>query len=808
MLRNFFKIALRNLFKNKLYTFINVGGLAISIGVCTLILLYVQSETSYDAYHPEKDRLYRLALDRIYPDHVSEYAVTPAAMARQAYEDYPEVTSFTRIWKPFNQVSVQYEDQAYLEPGLMAADSNFFQLFGVELIKGDPIKVFEVQNAVVLTESTALKYFGNEDPIGKILNGGFGDLIVTGVSEDVPENTHFHYDLLFNTQSIPFLQNPNYVNFSVYNYLQLQPGTDPEAFESQLEQIVEVYAAGQIERTQGISFADYKAAGNGYHYYLQPVTDIHLTSHLEAEFEPNGNITYIYIFVSISVFVLALAAVNFINLATARSTERAREVGIRKVLGSFKKQLISQFLVESTLISVMGTVLGIGLVYLTMPFFNDLAQKQIAFDLLSNPWFIPSFIAFALFIGLAAGIYPAFVLSSFTPASVLKGKVISGQRGNWIRNGLVVFQFWISIVLICCTLIVNDQMSYLQNKELGFDRENTLVVEQAFALQNNVQTFKDRLLTIPGVQQVGGTSAMPGTGIFFGSSFKLAGLDENVAMNCVAFDENYISTMGMEVSAGRGFSLEFQDSLSLMLNETAVAALNIQGNPIGQRVSNIHAANPQNNREYTIIGILADYNYRSLHTEITPMAIFSDRGVQGFTASIPIKLQSSNLQATVGSINALWDELTPNTAFDFDFLDENLAQLYNTEERSGYLFLVFASIAIVIACVGLFGLAAYIVGNRVKEIGVRKVLGASSASVVMLLLKDFNKLILLAVLVAVPVTILIMRSWLQGFAYYQSIQPMVFVYGGVLALLIAWITVSYQSIKAAVANPVKALRSE
>lgn len=808
MLRNFVKIALRNLVKNKLYTFINVGGLAISIGVCTLILLFVQSETSYDDYHPEKERLYRLALERLYPDHVSEYAITPAFIAKQAYEDFPEVTSFARIWKPFNQVSVQYEDQTFLEPNLMAADSNFFQLFGVKLLQGDPNKVFDVQNAVVLTESTAVKYFGNQDPIGKILQGPVGDLIVTGLSEDVAENTHFHYDMLFNIRSIQFLQNPNYVNFSVYNYLQLQEGTDPEAFKSRLEQIVEIYAAGQIERTQGISFADYKAAGNGYRYYLQPITDIHLTSHLEGEFEPNGNITYIYIFVSISIFVLALAAVNFINLATARSTERAREVGIRKVLGSFKKQLISQFLVESALISVLGTLIGIGLVYLTMPYFNDLAQKQIEFDLLSNPWFVPGFAGFAIFIGLAAGIYPAFVLSSFTPASVLKGKVISGQKGNWIRNGLVVFQFWISIVLICCTLIVKDQMSYLQNKELGFDRENTLVIEQAFGLQNNLQTFKDRLLTIPGVQQVGATSAMPGNGLFFGSSFKLAGLDENVALNCASFDENYISTMGMEIVEGRGFSLEYSDSLSLILNERAVAALNIQGSPIGQRISNIHAANPANSREYTIIGVLADYNYKSLHTEITPMAIFSDKSVQGFTSAIPIKVQSSDLQATVGTINSLWDELAPNTAFDFDFLDENLAQLYNTEERSGYLFLVFASIAIVIACVGLFGLAAYIVGNRVKEIGVRKVLGASSASVVLLLLKDFNKLILVAIVVAVPVTILIMRSWLQGFAYYQSIQPTVFVYGGLLALLIAWLTVSYQSIKAAVANPVKALRSD
>lgn len=807
MLKNFVKIALRNLLKNKLYTFINVGGLAISIAVCTLILLFVQSETSYDSYHPNGDNLYRLALDRLYPDHVSRYAITPANMAKQANQDFPEVTDFVRLWKSFNDVNVQYEDQTYLEPNFMAADSNFFDLFAIKLLQGDPNKVLEAQNAVILTESTATKYFGQTDPMGKILKGAFGDLIVTGISEDVPEHTHFHYDLLINTQSLQFLQQPNFLNFSVYNYLQLQEGTDPIAFEDRLEQIVDIYAAGQIERSQGISFADYKASGNGYHYYLQPVKDIHLTSQLEGEFEPNGNITYIYIFVSISIFVLALAAVNFINLATARSTERSREVGIRKVLGSFKKQLISQFLVESMLISIMGTLIGIGLVFLTMPYFNDLAQKQIEFDLLSNPFFIPGFITFAIFIGVAAGIYPAFVLSSFSPAVVLKGKIISGQRGNWIRNGLVVFQFWISIVLICCTLIVNDQMTFLQNKELGFDRENTLVIEQAFSLPNP-KTFREQLMKVPSVQMAGATSAMPGTGIFFGSSFKVAGADENVALNCAVFDENYIATMGMNVLQGRGFDLQFQDSLSLILNEKAVVALGIEGNPIGQRISNINTANAQNNREYTVVGVLADYNYRSLHTEISPMAVFSDQSAQAFVSSIPVKVQSNNLQQTVASIQSIWDEMVPNSALSFEFLDENLSKLYNTEERSGYLFLVFATIAIVIACVGLFGLAAYIVGNRVKEIGVRKVLGASSASVVIMLLKDFNKLILIAVVIAVPVTVLIMRSWLEGFAYYQGIRPTVFVFGGLLALFVAWATVSYQSIKAAVANPVKALRSD
>ena len=807
MLKNFVKIATRNLTRNKFYTIINVGGLAISIAVCTLILLFVQSEISYDDYHPNKENLYRIALERIYPDHVSEYAYIPAGIAPQAYIDFPEVESFVRVFKSFNEVNIQIEDRSYLESRFMAADSNFFEIFGIKLIQGDPEKVFDLQNGVVLTESTAKKYFGDEQAMGKTLKGGFGDLIVTGISQDVPENTHFKYDLLTNIQLLGFIQQPSFISFTVMSYITLQEGYDSDNLTERLDQIVETYAAGQIERNQGISFEDYKAAGNGYNYYLQPIQDIHLKSHLEAEAEPNGNITYIYIFISISVFVLALAAVNFINLATARSTERAKEVGIRKVLGSFKKQLVQQFLVESILVSVLGTLIGIGLVFLALPYFNELAQKQIEFDLLSNVFIIPGFVGFALFIGLVAGVYPAFVLSTFNPAVVLKGKVITGQKGAWIRNGLVVFQFGISITLICCTLIVNDQMQYLQNKELGFDRENTLVVKQAFSLPS-IPTFQERIKNIPGVQGVGASSAMPGDGVFFGASFRTGASGEGVALNCAYFDDDYIETMGMTVTQGRGFSKDFKDSLYILINEAAISALGLQGDPIGQRVTQISGNGAPGTVVYQVVGVLKNYNYKSLHTEITPMAIFSTESANSFTPYLPVKIQSNDLPTTLVSIEAIWSEMSPNVPFTYNFLDENLDQLYAAEQRSGYLFVVFTAIAISIACVGLFGLAAYIVGNRVKEIGIRKVLGASSKGVVFLLLKDFNKLVIISIVLALPVTVLIMNPWLEGFAYYQSIQWQNFLLAGLIALVIAWGTVSYQSIKAAIANPIKALRSE
>ncbi len=803
------KLALRNLLKHKLYTIINVGGLAISLSVCMLILLYVNSEISYDNYHPNKDRLYRLALDRFYPDHTSHYALTPFSMAEQAALDFPEVEAFCRIFPGFG-INVTYNNETFLENGLKAADKNFFELFGIKILDGKKEEIFSVQNAVVLSQSTALKYFGNKNPIGEILKSDLGDLIVSGIAEDTPENTHFKFDLLINLESLNFLQT-NFVNFSVHNYLLLREGVDAELINEKYNELVEKYAAGQIERNQKISFEDFKASGNGYNYFLQPIQDIHLKSQLEAEFEANGNITYIYIFLSIAIFIVALAAVNFINLATARSTERAKEVGIRKVLGSEKKQLVNQFLFESIFVSLSSMLIAIGLTYIIMPGFNGFIGKSIVlneFMIIQN---IIILIAFSFVLGVIAGVYPAFVLSSFQPVIVLKGKLIRSKNGAWIRNGLVIFQFFISIVLICSTLIVGQQMKYLQNRDLGFDKENLLVIERAFGVQD-IETFKTEIAKIPGVNSIGGTTAMPGSGIYFGGSFRQEGMNESIALNCAVFADEYQETMNIEVLTGRSFSKDFNDSLALILNESAVKALGITGDPIGARITNVQGANnPQGDIVYQVVGVIKDYNYKSLHTEITPMGIFSsESAVGGNVANLALRINPSQASNIVESIREIWRVQAPNQTYVYSFLDDTLNELYETEEKSGELFLVFTGIAIWIACIGLFGLATFIIGSRIKEIGVRKVLGASSARVVVLLVNDFNKLIFLAILLAIPASIWVMSQWLDSFAYRINMTDtwFSFLIGGAISLMVAWLTVSYHSIKAARANPVKNLRTE
>ncbi len=814
MLQINIKLAFRSLLKQKLYTAINIGGLAMSIAVSTLILLYVQSETTYDSYHPNKDRLYRLAVDRTYPDHVSQYARTPVSMAEQAAIDFPEIETYSKIFLNNGGVNVTYDNETFLENNFIAADRNFFEVFGVNLINGKRNEVFSVQNAAILSENAAVRYFGDDDPIGKILRSDLGDLIVTGVAENTPKNTHFKFDVMvdFEILDLGYLQKPNFLNFGVFNYLLLKEGVDVDVVNKKFDQLVENYAAGEIERRLRMSFADYKASGNGYNYYLQPVQDIHLNSHLEGEFQVNGNLTYIYIFSAIAVFIIILAVVNFINLATARSTERAKEVGIRKVMGSLKKQLVGQFLAESIFVTVSSTIIGLVAAYLLLPTFNNFADKTIIFQDFISLSTLVLFGLFAVLLGLFAGLYPAFFLSSFQPVAILKGRIIRGKKGQWIRNGLVVFQFLISIVLVCSTLIVGQQMKYMQNRNLGFDRENVIVLQRTAGIKD-LETFKTEVKRIPGVSSIGGSSALPGSSeLFFGSAFQVTGATESISLNCMVVEDEFLHTMNMNLTSGRFFSKDFEDSLSLILNESAARSLGIMNDPIGQLVmNNQDSGNPEGDKVYRVVGVVKDFNYKSLHNEITPLVIFNnERYLSGSLANLVIKADIRESSNIIRSVENLWLAQAPDQTLIYSFLDQNLSQLYATEKKSGDLFLVFTGIAILIACIGLFGLATFVIGSRVKEIAVRKVLGASTKRVLILLMHDFNRLVLIAIILSVPLVIWFMSGWLEGFAYRIQIGQTwtSFIAGGLIALAIAWVTVSYHSIKAALANPVKNLRSE
>jgi putative ABC transport system permease protein len=814
MFQNYLKIALRSLFKQKVYSIINILGLSTGIASCLLIVLFVKDEFSYDKFHHNADRIYKVVLERIYPNHSTNYAIIPHSYAEVMVRDFEEIDEAVRLAGPFNNIVVSYKDgqdnvKQFEENFILAADSNFFRIFNIPLTKGDASKALVNPSDAVVTETIARKYFGNTEPIGKTIQFFGVDFTVSAVCKDVPDNSHFQFNILTKWNDRLFgNERSNFTSFSSHTYLVLEPGADPQLLESKFPKMVDTYAAAQIEQDLGKSWEDYKKEGNGYRYFLQPLTSIHLDPlNIEAKLRPGGNINYVYFLIAIAVLVLIIACINFMNLATARSAERAREVGVRKTMGSQKTQLVFQFLTESLVLSIVATVLALLIVYIALPHFNNLTQKQISLDL--SLFVLLYMFGISLFVGLLAGSYPAFVLSGFNPVLVMKGKFTRSSHGAWLRNGLVVFQFFISIVLIVGTLVIVEQMSYVQNKSLGYEKEQILVVERSFALNDKLQTFIDEVSRITNVESAATAFSLLGRqGDFFGAQFFPEGSSEILTTKNTGIDDNFAQTIGFEFVAGHGYSKETNDSLSIILNETAVKTLEIT-DPIGKKLTQVQQRAEGNvSVQYTIIGVIRDFNFQSLRDPITPLTIQSLESFGGRPAYTYIRTKGKNLQNVVDQVERQWKILAPEQPFRYLFLDDNLNSQYESEKRAGEVFGIFSAIAIIIACVGLFGLAAYTANLRTKEIGVRKVHGASVWSVVFLLTKDLTKLILIAFVLAVPLGWYVMENWLENFAYRIQLGIGVFLLAGLAALVIAWLTVGYQSIKAAIVNPVKSLRSE
>lgn len=814
MIKNYLKVAIRSLLKQRVYTSINIIGLSVGIASCMLISMFVIDELSYDRFHTQAKDIYKVALERKYPNHVTNYAIIPHSYGDAMQRDFPEIETVVKLGGP-NQSLVNYtndrnERKQFEEEFIMAADSNFFDVFSIKLLKGDPKKVLSKLSDMVVTETTAKRYFDNEDPIGKTIKIFDQDFTITGVCEDVPENSHLKFDFLgkWSDQVFGGGTRANFVTFSAHIYIQLKPGTDPKALEAKFPQMVDTYAAAQIEADLGKSWAEYKKEGNGYRYFLQPLTSIHLDpTNIEAKLRPGGNINYVYFLISIAVLILVIACINFMNLATARSAERAREVGVRKTMGSLKGQLIYQFLVESILLSLIASFIAVGLAQLAMSAFNDLAGKQLSIPY--TPSFIGTLVGVALFVGFMAGSYPAFALSSIEPILVMKGNFAGSAKGSWLRNGLVVFQFFISIVLIVGTLTVTKQMKFMQSKSLGYDKEHVVVVERAFALRNQTQTFVDEIKRIKGVESAASSFSLLGRqGDFFGNQFTPQGSSEILTTKSMVMDDDFAETIGFQFVAGHGYSRETNDSLSIILNETAVKTMEIN-DPIGKKLIQVQRGpNGVVQVPYTIVGVIRDFNFQTLKDVITPLTIMSNESFGGGAGYIMARVSGTELTNAVTSIEDKWKQMVPDQPFKYLFLDEDLNAHYDAEKRAGQVFAIFSMLAIVIACVGLFGLSAYTASLRTKEIGVRKVLGATVGSVVVLLSKEFSKLILIAFVIAVPISWYIMERWLDEFAYRINIGAGVFLLAGVSALIISWLTVSYQSIKAAIVNPVKSLRSQ
>lgn len=808
MFKNYFKIALRNLWKNKVFSTINIVGLAVGLAVCLLITLYVVDELSYDRYNKNADRIYRVDADVKFGGNELRLAVASDPMGATLKRDYPQVEEYARIYTSEGSKLIKKGNEYIEEEHVANADSTLFNIFTLPAIEGNTRTALNEPNTVVITASTAKKYFGTTDALGKTIEANKVPYKVTAVIKDIPHNSHFNFDFIFSMDNVDY-QFGNYLSMNFQTYILLKKGTYYKAFEKNFKQVIQKYILPQAKQFMHInSMDDFYKSGNKLEFSLMPLTDIHLHSDRFPELGINGNIQYVYIFGAIALFILLIACINFMNLSTARSASRAKEVGIRKVLGTQRKNLIFQFLTESTIMAVISLFIAIAIAYLALPFFNNVAAKSLSMRSIITPKILPFLIALPIVVGIIAGSYPAFYLSKFKPVSVLKGKINAGFKKNILRSGLVVFQFFMSIILIIGTVVIYKQLNYIQTTNLGFNKDQVLIINGAGALGNNAAAFKNELLTMPGVRSGTLSAYLPVSSSRSDNSYsKDAVMDPNnaLSMQTWVIDYDYIKTMGMHIIKGRNFSKDFgADSSGIILNETAAKVLGYD-NPIGKKIyTNFQMANSNDLINYTIIGIVKDFHYESLRQNIYPLGMRLGKS----TGLASFKVSAANVQSLVNQVKIKWVKLAPGMPFSYRFMDESFNNMYRAEQRVGEISITFSILTIFIACLGLFGLVTYMAEQRTKEIGVRKVLGASISNVIIMLSKDFLKLVLIAAIIAFPIAWWAMHTWLQRFAYRISISWWIFIVAGIAALLIGLITVSFQAIKAAVANPVDSLRSE
>ncbi len=807
MLRNYFKTALRNLSRNKFYTLINVVGLAIGLATCFLIILYVLDELSYDKYNVNAKRIYRVNNEVKFGGNYFDLAVSPALLGSTMVRDFPEVKQYTRIrW--YGSFLVKKGNENIQEGRVGFADSTLFDVFTLPVIEGDPKTALAEPHSLVITEKIAKKYFNTTDVVGKsMLINDTGNYKVTAVIQNIPTQSHFNFDIFVPMRENSGSNDDNWLSENWNTYILLRKDADAKKLESQLNSFMEKYSAPLLQSVTHQSMDEFKKDGGYIRASFTPLLDIHLHSNKVAEIDGNGSSQYVYIFSAIALLILLIACVNFMNLSTARSSNRAKEVGVRKVLGSLKKNLIQQFLTESVLISLIALAFAILISWLLLPYFNQLAGKNIHLSSLFQPTMILSLFALMLIVGLLAGSYPAFYLSSFQPIAVLKGKLSAGFKRSWLRNALVVFQFVISIVLIFGTVVIYNQLNYIHKKDIGFNRNRVLTINHTDALGNQAVTFRNELLQISGVQNATMSGFLP---VNYNRSnnayFTSPALDPRTGMSMQSWtvDENYISTLGIKVLQGRNFSSQFAtDSTAIIINEAAANFLATK-DLLNKKLYTLNDIQAKTLLEYHIIGIMKNFNFSSLRDVVTPLAFFLGKD----NGNISVRIGSTDIPNVVAQIKNKWKAIAPSQPFDYSFMDEDFNRWYTTEQRTGQIFITFAVLAIVIACLGLFGLITYAAEQRVREIGIRKVLGASVNNIARMLSIDFLKLVLISSVIAFPIAWWAMHKWLEDFAYRVSISWWIFFVSGVMALLIAVMTVGFQAIKAGVANPVKSLRTE
>jgi putative ABC transport system permease protein len=810
MFKNYFRIAVRHLAKQKMYSAIKIGGFALSIAACLLIALYIKDELSYDKKWAFADRIFRITGEYNNNGKIETGADWPAPMAKALKEDFPEVERSGRLMPhPLfycagsNQVRRTDEDQNTYEEGFTYADQSMLDMLQAPMIYGDRKHALSDPNSLVISKSKADKYFPNQNPVGKtmILNNDKDRIYkIGGVVQDFPSTSHIRYDFLLTMTSYKLWdgEQTTWGASNYYTYVLLKPGADVALFEKKLKLIITKYYVPMMKQGGDVQADDFAKKAR---LMAQPIADVHLYSSNIDDGLDKGDIRFVWLFGAIAAFILIIACINFINLSTAKSANRAREVGLRKVVGSHRIGLVNQFLTESVLFSVLSFILGLLIAILLLPYFNSLSAKSLAMPWTAW-WLLPLMIGCAILVGVMAGLYPSFYLSAFKPIDVLKGQLSRGSKNSILRNGLVIFQFTTSIILIIGTLVIYKQTHFMLTKKVGFDKDQVLLIQGTNTLENKLEAFKDDLLKSSEIKTVSIGDYLPIAGSKRdGNTFYKEGkMKEDIGVGSQKWqvDYDYLKTMGMHIVEGRYFSKEMAgDSEAIVINQTMAQKLGLK-NPIGQRIVNGW-------QKFTVIGVMEDFNFESMKQEVTPLSLVLSK----YNSTIvSVKMSGADTKQVISYAATVWKGFSPNQAFRYTFLDENFANMYANVRRTGNIFTSFAVLAIIIACLGLFALSAFMAEQRNKEIGIRKVLGASVSGITAMLSKDFVKLVIISIVIASPIAYWAMTKWLQDFAYRIPISWWMVAVAGLSAIVIALLTISFQSIKAALMNPVKTLRTE
>ncbi len=806
MIKKNIQHSIRSFSRQKTYLLINVLGLSIGIACSLLIALYVFFELSYDNFHENKDRIHRIILDGKIGGQEIQGSFTASPVGPTMFKDFPEVEDYCRL-NFHGETAIKYKDIRLLEQWHAEADSSFFKIFSVPLIKGNKTTALDAPYKVVLSETTAKKIFGNEDPMNKMIQISTDTSLykVTGVYKDIPDNSHFNARFISSFLTNKRSNDGEWLANSFSTYLLLKPGTDPKNVDKKIPGMLVDYVGPRIEEAIGITWEELLSKGNKYSMYLQPLSEIHLNPEIQQDAKPANNPKYLYIFGSIAILIVIIASINFMNLSTAQAAKRAKEVGIKKVSGSSRTMLINQFLTESLLLAFLSLIVAIIVVQLTLPYFNNLLQTKLELNLLSNWHTIPALVLLAILVGLLAGSYPAFYLSGFKPVRVLKGSIKDSMKNGKLRSVLVVLQFSISIILIVGTLIMFRQIQYMQNKDLGFDKEHLLVLNRADIIGNKIESFKEELNKLPDVVCVTASTALPSRNNNNNGHMVEGRRDETLLLETAWADYDFIETFGMEMAQGRFFDRDYpSDKEACVINESTDTHNNFT-DPLKIRfLTDLEVGNT----EYMqVIGVVKDFHFRSLQTEITPyIIIFKNEDMNwGY---ITARISGKEINKTVHNVEQIWKDFSNNEPIQYFFLDESFNNLYKEEARNSTLAIIFTVLAIVIASLGLFGLTSFTVEQRTKEIGIRKAMGASIVTIFYLISKEIILLISVAALIAAPVIYFVGNNWLQNYHYKISLSPFYFIIGFLIALFIALLTITYRTLKAAKTNPAQSLRYE